>query len=162
MNTMPRNLMAISQSTGKKRADAPSGNISSDVGISRKDVHEARKIRDAERDNLGVIKDSVKAVLERGDELTKAAIRRRIVDAAADGLRGIRASRKNPDKIDDPESDRVSKLGELRARQVSHQAAAPVGGTRRALLNRFWDTLLTRIPPQWRHARRAGLVTLQN
>ena len=46
-------------SHGQKRADVPSGNISSDLGLSRKQIHEARQIRDAEKANPGMFEELI-------------------------------------------------------------------------------------------------------
>lgn len=51
---------------------------SEDVGLSRKDVHEARIIRDAEVADPGVTRRALDGMLERGEEPTKAALRREV------------------------------------------------------------------------------------
>lgn len=47
-----------------------------DVGLSRKDIHEARQIRDAEETYPGIVKRTLDAAIEAGEEPTKAAVRR--------------------------------------------------------------------------------------
>lgn len=51
-----------------------------DLGLSRKDIHEARQLRDAERENPGLIRRSLDAMIERGEEPTRAALKREVID----------------------------------------------------------------------------------
>lgn len=69
-----------------------------ELGLSRKDVHEARLVRDAERAEPGIVHRTLQEQMERGDEPTKAALRKMVVDAATRGLRGGRSKKraKNP------------------------------------------------------------------
>ena len=46
-----------------------------DLGLRRDEIHEARQLRNAERDNPGVIETTLNEMLERGEEPTKAAIK---------------------------------------------------------------------------------------
>ncbi|PKP85700.1 MAG: hypothetical protein CVT80_01015 [Alphaproteobacteria bacterium HGW-Alphaproteobacteria-2] len=70
---------------------------STELGLSRKHIHEARQIRDAEAADPGVVRRSLDERLERGEEPTRAALRKMVVDAAMRGLRPQRsASRRNP------------------------------------------------------------------
>ena len=59
-----------------------------DLGLTRKAVHEARLIRDAERSQAGIVQRTLDEQLDRGDEPTRAAVRKMVVDAAMRGLRG--------------------------------------------------------------------------
>lgn len=60
----------------------PDGNdrkaTASDIGITRKQIHDARKLRDAEADNPGKTERALVAMVERGEEPTKAKLRREI------------------------------------------------------------------------------------
>lgn len=47
-----------------------------DVGLSRKEIHEAREIRDAEQADPGVVRRVLDERLEAGQEPTKAAVRK--------------------------------------------------------------------------------------
>lgn len=70
-----------------------------DIGLTRKDIHEARQVRDAEAADPGIVRRVLDERLQAGDEPTKAALREAIVDAAMRGLsRGTEqpAKRKNP------------------------------------------------------------------
>lgn len=51
-----------------------------DLGLSRKDIHEGRKIRDAERENPGIVERTLNGFVERGEEPTRAALRREIAN----------------------------------------------------------------------------------
>lgn len=70
---------------------------SADLGLRRDEIHEARQIRDAEAADPGVVRRALDDRLERGEEPTRAALRKMVVDAAMRGLRPQRsASRRNP------------------------------------------------------------------
>lgn len=49
-----------------------------DVGLKPKEIHEARQIRDAEKAEPGIAQRAVNAMLERGEEPTKAKLNREI------------------------------------------------------------------------------------
>ncbi|MGP9819228.1 hypothetical protein ACTZWW_04365 [Salinarimonas sp. NSM] len=49
-----------------------------DVGLQPKDLHEARVMRDAERAEPGVIQRTINRIVERGEEPTRAALKREI------------------------------------------------------------------------------------
>lgn len=65
---------------GQKRADVVSGNISSDLGLRRDEIHEARKLRDAEASDPGIVARTIGEMVERGEEPTTAALRRKITE----------------------------------------------------------------------------------
>ena len=49
-----------------------------DLGLRRDEIHEARKIRDAERESPGIIHRTIEGMVERGEEPTRAALRKEI------------------------------------------------------------------------------------
>lgn len=49
-----------------------------EVGLTAKDIHEAREIRDAEEARPGIVRETLDAALEAGEEPTKAAVRRAV------------------------------------------------------------------------------------
>ena len=49
-----------------------------DLGLRRKEIHEARELRNFERDNPNEIEGVLHDMVERGEEPTKAALRRHI------------------------------------------------------------------------------------
>lgn len=67
---------------GDNLPSVPDGNskaTAADLGISRKEIHEARMIRDAEEASPGVVHRTVDEALEAGEEPTKAKIRRAVL-----------------------------------------------------------------------------------
>lgn len=60
---------------GNQFASAPKENTATaaDIGLSRKQVHEARVIRDAETRDPGIVRRTVDAAVKTGREPTKAA-----------------------------------------------------------------------------------------
>lgn len=68
-----------------------------DLGLSRKDIHEARIIRDAEKAEPGIVRRALNEKLTAKEEPTKAALRKMVLEAAMRGLKGgSRNSRRNP------------------------------------------------------------------
>ena len=86
---------------GPEKAVADANSFSpattADLGLRRDEIHEARQIRDAEAADPGIVRRTLDDRLERGEEPTRAALRKMVVDAAMRGLRPQRsASRRNP------------------------------------------------------------------
>ncbi len=78
---------------------------SNDLGLTRKQIHEARQIRDAEERDPGIVRRTLDERLEAGYEPTKAAVREAVLHVSEHGLgeQPKRASRKNPDYVHDPQ-----------------------------------------------------------
>ena len=51
-----------------------------DLGLARKDIHEARQLRDAEAAEPGAIRRALDGMIERGEEPTRAALKREVID----------------------------------------------------------------------------------
>lgn len=70
----------VQQHGGQGKRDVPDENIPTvtDIGLSRKQIHEARQIRDAEEADPGVVRRTLDEHLEAGEEPTKAAVRRAV------------------------------------------------------------------------------------
>ncbi|OYU74803.1 MAG: hypothetical protein CFE32_16575, partial [Alphaproteobacteria bacterium PA3] len=69
----------------------------SDIGLRSDEIHEARVIRDAENADPGIVRRTLDEKLSRGEEPTRTALRKMVVDAAMRGLRPQRKpSRRNP------------------------------------------------------------------
>ena len=67
------------------------------LGLTRKAIHEARQLRDAEDADPGIVRRTLDDRLEHGDEPTRAALRKMVTDAAMRGLGPQRKpSRRNP------------------------------------------------------------------
>lgn len=62
------------------RSEAERKPTAADVGLTRKDVHEARQIRDAEKADPGIAQRAINAMLDRGEEPTKAKLNREILN----------------------------------------------------------------------------------
>ncbi len=63
---------------GARNFNVPQGNVEpkvADLGLTRKAIHEARQLRDAEAASPGVVRRTLDAQLERGQEPSKAAVR---------------------------------------------------------------------------------------
>jgi hypothetical protein len=54
-----------------------------DIGLSSKDIHEARQIRDAEETYPGIVRRTLDAALDAGEEPTKAAVNRAVSKRSA-------------------------------------------------------------------------------
>lgn len=59
-----------------------------DIGLSRKDIHEARQLRDAEMADPGVTRRTLNRMVSEGQEPTKAALRREIAPRPVIDLQG--------------------------------------------------------------------------
>jgi hypothetical protein len=54
-----------------------------DIGLTRKEIHEARQIRDAELADPGIVRRTIDAAVAAGEEPSKAKVRRAAVNAIA-------------------------------------------------------------------------------
>lgn len=71
--------------------------VSNTLGLRRDQIHEARRLRDAEAADPGIVRRTLDDRLTRGEEPTRTALRKMVTDAAMRGLRPQRAaSRRNP------------------------------------------------------------------
>lgn len=78
---------------GQGKRDVPGGNIPptvTDLGLTRKQVHEARQIRDAEKLDPGSVERVLSGRAEAGDEPARAALRKAVVQVVEHGYRGPR------------------------------------------------------------------------
>lgn len=67
-----------------------------DIGLTRKDIYEARQIRDAEENDPGIVRRTLDEKLAAGEEPTKASLREAVLEAARQGLRGTTQQNRNP------------------------------------------------------------------
>jgi hypothetical protein len=83
-----------------KAVDDPNGFSpakASDLGLRRDQIHDARLLRDAEAADPGIVRRTLDEKLQRGEEPTRTALRKMVVDAAMRGLRPQRGpGRRNP------------------------------------------------------------------
>lgn len=82
------------------------------VGLRRDEIFEARRFRDAEEQAPGTIQRALDDMLDRGQEPTRAELRRSVLAAVDDAKRGP-AKEKNPLFRKDVEGDRVSRFSSL-------------------------------------------------
>jgi len=92
---------------GQVPRDVVADNIPStaDLGIRRDEMHDARHLRDAERADPGLAARAVEAMMQRGEEPTRAELRRSVIAAVDDARKPT--DRKNPNHTPDPFRDRV-------------------------------------------------------
>jgi len=93
---------------GDRLTKVPNGNnapTAADIGLSRKDIHEARKIRDAEQKNPGLAARALDAMVEARQEPTRAALGRSVMDAINSNPK--RPTNKNPVHVKDAQRDAV-------------------------------------------------------
>jgi hypothetical protein len=62
---------------GQGKRDVPNENIASvtDLGLTRKQIHEARELRDAETEDPGIVERVLNEALEAGQEPTRAKVK---------------------------------------------------------------------------------------
>lgn len=65
-----------------QRSNVVADNVSTaaDLGIRRDEIHEARRLRDAETAEPGLINRALNAMLDRGEEPTRAALKREVIE----------------------------------------------------------------------------------
>lgn len=93
----------------QRTASRPEAVGAEDVGLTHKDVHEARALRDAENAAPGIVRKTLDAALEAGEEPTKARVKK----AAADAVRGDTPrpdTRRTNSTTDDELADEVAEL----------------------------------------------------
>lgn len=81
-----RNEVAKSGDTLRSGPGVPDQNAgkatAADIGVSRKEIHEARIIRDAEVADPGIVRRTVDAAIAAGEEPSKAKVRRAVLETA--------------------------------------------------------------------------------
>lgn len=82
-----------------------------DIGLTHKDIYEARQFRDAEVNEPGIARRALDARLAQGLEPNKAALREAVIEAAKQGLRGgggsPASSNKNPLYVPPTEAEKA-------------------------------------------------------
>ena len=113
--------------SGSRSDLVPNGNevtpTASDIGLSRKAIHQARLIRDAEVIDPGIVERTVNDILTAGGEPTKTAIRKAVVDVVGQ-KNGSGPKFKSREAV----AARVARIRELaESGATSGQIAADVG-----------------------------------
>lgn len=68
-----------SQRDGRRPSQVEGQTTAAEIGLTHKEIHEARQIRDAERADPGVIRRTLDTMLDSGREPSKAAVRREVI-----------------------------------------------------------------------------------
>ncbi|MEM1345631.1 MAG: hypothetical protein AAGI34_13775 [Pseudomonadota bacterium] len=84
----------------------------SDLGLTRKQVHDARQVRDAERTQPGLVRGTLDRALDEGREPTRAELQRSVIEAVKDARTPAKRDR-NPHHKPDPMWDRVTAAASL-------------------------------------------------
>lgn len=103
----------VGQQTGRPKI-VPDGNdipSAADLGLSRKDIHEARQIRDAEAVQPGIVSRTIMERLHAGHEPTKAAVRKAVIEVVSRPSQvAPRQSRANPIHQPNPAYDAANRV----------------------------------------------------
>ena len=97
-------------SNGQRGKAVPDGNglpTADDIGFTRRAIMEARQIRDAEMRDPGIIERTVNAALDRGDEPTRAEVKR-VINGREDVM--LRAAEEEREMIAQREFRALRKL----------------------------------------------------
>lgn len=143
---------------GRSKVEPANVTTAADLGLRRDQIHEARRLRDAEAADPGIVRRTLDQKLERGEEPTRSAVRRAAEDRLERSLDRLQRIQESVRRL---EKDRPPPLTpEMRARQIA------VFGTPedRAIHERLIEIVerideqpspaeaVRRIPPASRHA----------
>ena len=131
---------------------------STDLGLRRDQIHEARRLRDAEAADPGIVRRTLDAKLERGEEPTRSAVRRAAEDRLQRSLDRLQRIHESVRRLEENRPPPLTP--EIRARQIA------VFGTQedRAICGRIDEIIerideqpspleaVRRVPPASRHA----------
>jgi len=144
-----------------KAVDDPNGFSpakASDLGLRRDQIHDARLIRDAEASDPGIVRRTLDAKLDRGEEPTRSAVRRAAEDRLQRSLDRLQRIHESVRRLEENRPPPLTP--EMRARQIA------VFGTQedRAICGRIDEIIerideqpspleaVRRVPPASRHA----------
>lgn len=97
-----------------------------ELGLSRKQIHEARLVRNAERADPGIVHRALEERLAQELEPNKAALREIVIAAAQRGLRPEpKSSRRNPHYEHDPQFEVMASLTGCCRTILAHAAEHP-------------------------------------
>lgn len=68
----------VAKGRPKSIQDGNSSAIVADIGITSKDIHEAREVRDAEEADPGIVRRTLDEALDAGEEPTRAKVKRAV------------------------------------------------------------------------------------
>ncbi|WP_430463576.1 hypothetical protein [Tabrizicola sp.] len=129
-----------------------------DLGLRRDQIHDARLLRDAEEADPGIVRRTLDAKLERGEEPTRSAVRRAAEDRLQRSLDRLQRIHESVRRLEENRPPPLTP--EMRARQIA------VFGTQedRAICGRIEEIIerideqpspaeaVRRVPPASRHA----------
>jgi len=138
--------------------DKRSITTASDLGLRRDQIHEARRLRDAEAAEPGIVRRTLDERLEKGEEPTRSAVRRAAEDRLQRSLDRLQRIQESVKRLEENRPPPLTP--EMRARQIA------VFGTQedRAIHERLVEIVerideqpspaeaVRRIPPASRHA----------
>jgi len=143
---------------GRSKVEPANVTKASDLGLRRDQIHDARVIRDAEVADPGIVRRTLDAKLERGEEPTRSAVRRAAEDRLQRSLDRLQRIHESVRRLEENRPPPLTP--EMRARQIA------VFGTQedRAIHERLVEIVerideqpspaeaVRRIPPASRHA----------
>ena len=138
--------------------DKRSITTASDLGLRRDQIHEARRLRDAESADPGIVRRTLDEKLQRGEEPTRSAVRRAAEDRLQRSLDRLQRIQESVKRLEENRPPPLTP--EMRARQIA------VFGTQedRAICGRIEEIIerideqpsaaeaVRRVPPASRHA----------
>lgn len=99
------------------RDNVPEGNVipttTAELGLTAKQVHEARQIRDAEAAQPGIVKETLDKAISERREPTRAELQRSVLAAVSQAKRDSGRKMRNPLYQPDPLHDKVVKFSGL-------------------------------------------------
>lgn len=104
--------------SGSVRTDIVGGDndvrpaTAADLGLRRDEIHDARKIRNAEKAEPGIVRETLDRALEEKREPTRAELRRSVLAVAKEAYKPRRKER-NPHYVHDPVFRRAAHLSSL-------------------------------------------------
>jgi hypothetical protein len=143
---------------GRSKVEPANVTKASDLGLRRDQIHDARLIRDAEVADPGIVRRTLDAKLERGEEPTRSAVRRAAEDRLQRSLDRLQRIHESVRRLEENRPPPLTP--EMRARQIA------VFGTQedRAICGRIDEIIerideqpspleaVRRVPPASRHA----------
>lgn len=125
-----RGEVAVSGDNQRGRSDGERPPSAIEVGLSRKEIHEARIIRDAEQIDPGIVRRTVDAAVAAGEEPSKAKVRRVVYETARP-----QATRPAPARGKDSVRERVLEaIMILSGLPPAHEVAGYFAGTDNAII----------------------------
>jgi hypothetical protein len=91
--------------------------VSNTLGLRRDQIHEARRLRDAEAADPGIVRRTLNAKLERGEEPTRSAVRRASEDRLQRSLDRLQRIQESVRRLEENRPPPMTP--QMRARQIA-------------------------------------------